>query len=81
MDRPRDKHRRGLVIRIELSSPARVFLSFREVAFAVRFRGLVQLVLGPDSIDNSAPGASSNEDRQNDDDPGLREFHLCVTPI
>jgi hypothetical protein len=53
------------------------------MTFAVRFRGLIQLVLGPDSIDNSAPGASSNKDRQADadGDPGLREFHLCVTPI
>jgi hypothetical protein len=64
-----------------------MLLRFRESAFAVSARCLVQLVLRPDSIDNSATGSGGNKDRQykdrqnNDGDPGLREFHLSVTPI
>jgi hypothetical protein len=64
-----------------------MLLRFRESTFAVGARCLVQLVLGPDSIDNSATGGGGNKDcqykdRQYDDgDPGLREFHLSVTPI
>src|ERR1700752_479600 len=57
-----------------------MLLGFREPAFAVSARGFVQLVLGPDSIDNPAPGTSGNKDRQNNGDTGLREFHLYVTP-
>jgi hypothetical protein len=59
-----------------------MLLRFRESTFAVGTRCLVQLVLGSDSIDNSATGGGGNKDRQNNDgDPGLREFHLSVTPI
>src|ERR1051326_7427825 len=46
MDRPRDKHRSGFVIWIQLGSPARMLLSVREVAFTIRFRGLIQLEIG-----------------------------------
>jgi hypothetical protein len=64
-----------------------MLLCFRESTFAVGARCLVQLVLGPDSIDNSATGGGGNKDRQGNDgqntdgDSGLREFHLYVTPI
>jgi hypothetical protein len=58
-----------------------MLLSFYELAFAISASSLVQLILGSNAIDNSATGASGNKDRQNYGDPGLREFHLSVTPI
>jgi hypothetical protein len=57
-----------------------MLLGFFEVTLAVSASGFIQLVLCPNSIDNSATGASGNEDRQNYGDPGLREFHLSVAP-
>jgi hypothetical protein len=87
MNRASDKHRGSLVIGIQLGSLSRVLLCFRESPLAVRTRGLVQLVLGSDPVNDSTPGATNNKDRQksnrdkNNRDPGLREFHLCVTPI
>jgi hypothetical protein len=58
-----------------------MLLGFFEVTLAISASGFVQLVLCPDSIDNSATGTSGNKDRQNYGDPGLREFHLSVAPF
>src|SRR6266566_1395562 len=58
-----------------------MLLGFFEVALAISASGFVELVLCPDSIDNSATRASGNKDRQNYGDPGLREFHLSVAPF
>jgi hypothetical protein len=76
MNRARNKHRGSLVFGIERGSFSRVLFRFREFAFAIRSRSFIQLVLRSDSIDNSAPGGCGNKDRQNNGDPGLREFHF-----
>ena len=62
VNRASNKHRGSLVIRIQCRSFPRVLFRFREFAFAISARGLVQLVLGPDPINNSAPGAGGNKD-------------------
>src|ERR1043165_5775923 len=81
VNRARYEHGRRLVVRVQLLRPARILFRLDEPALAIGTRSLIQLVLPPNSVNDSAPGTSSNKDRQKEDDPGLSSFHLYVTPI
>src|SRR3954451_17586661 len=64
-----------------------MLFSFVEVAFTISLRGFIKLVLSSDSVYNSATRSGSNEDCKHGSNckhpsnPGLREFHLCMTPF
>jgi hypothetical protein len=73
----RDKDSGGFVVGIEIQRALGMLLGFFEVSFSVGARRLIQLVLGPDLINQRATGAGT--DKQSQDccraNPGPRESH------
>src|ERR1044072_9015115 len=78
MDDARDEDKCGAVAGVERQGSLGVLFRVFEMAFLVRLRGFVQLVLGSYFADKSTAGAGGDKESQDRQgaDPGLRQSHF-----
>ena len=72
-----DEDGSGLIVRVEVQRAFGMLFGFFEMSLSVGARGFIQLVLGPDLVDERTAGTGA--DKQSQDrcraDPGPRESH------